>query len=172
VNWRIEWVLRMPDGYDHTYRTPAALVRVLLPPAASCETLLGLHPDLNNYLPVDITTNVRQTSWQPQLDTAWRFLLKWIESRGRRHYLTTTSDAFELLHAYEAMVIIARAQEADGDETGRWPKLEGKYEALAKEQRDTLVLGYDETDSGRATPGRRAAAQPPIFLTSRGRRVW
>lgn len=157
--WRVEWHLVMPDGFTHVFRNRAALVRVRLPQAATEADLLRLHPDLRSYLPAG------KTNWQDQLDVAHEYaIVAWLERMGRRPYLVIDVSALTALHTFETLAIIGHALGGDGDETNRWVKLAARYEAKAKEARDSIVLEYDETDSGQAATGRRTAGTSTVWL--------
>ncbi|NBV19951.1 hypothetical protein [Janthinobacterium sp.] len=169
--WRVEWSLTMPDGYVHLVRSSASLVRVRHTCPITDDDLTALHPDLDSYFPTG------QTTWQTQIDTVWEDAQGWLEARGRRPYLITDASALRPWIRYLALETVCRSLAGDGDENNKWARLADLYTGKAREERDTLTLEYDESDTGQSSATQRAAARPVVWLGQysngpRGTRSW
>ena len=164
--WRIEWSMLMPDGHTHVYRFGTALVRVRHACPVTDLDLLSRRPDIAHYYPTGFT------SWQTQIDAAWDDVQDWIEGKGKRAYLITSQDALRPWVRAHALSLVSAALAGDGAADNAWNKRADDYAAEAQRERDTLTLEYDESDTGQASPGRRSAMQPSVWLSrspSRGR---
>lgn len=164
--WRVEWSMLMPDGNTHVYGFGTALVRRRHACPVTDLDLLSRRPDLASYYPPGFT------SWQTQIDAAWDDAQDWLDGKGKRPYLITSQDALRPWVRAHALSLISSALAGDGVEDNAWTRRANDYAAEATALRDSLSLEYDESDSGQATPGRRSAAQPSVWLSRTPSSSW
>ena len=80
-DWRVEWVLTMPDGVAHTYRNEAGLVRCVPFPVLSEPALYRRCPALDPAGPAPIT---RASNYQDAIDDAWVSIRNRLDEAGQR----------------------------------------------------------------------------------------
>lgn len=155
--WRIEWVLTMPDGVDHTFVAEAGLVRCVPAPVISNQALYARVPALDPRGPGQPLT--KRQSYQTFIDDAWIRLRNDLDAMDRRVELVVSPQALREPH------LLLTLGGVFGDLAARNPAHQGqadgyiaRYEAALA--RAVLVLDTDADGvADTAVP-----ARPPVFL--------
>ena len=87
AGYRERWTLVMPDGHTHLFERGAAVTRSNLYPVVTDDDLLALYPDLNSYRPSSLS------SWQGQIDAAWKVIVGRLQGDRRWPYLIMEAEA-------------------------------------------------------------------------------
>lgn len=164
--WTVEWVLVMPDGFTHTFRRSAALVRRRIYPVITDGDLLRRHSDLATQRPASMA------SFQDFLDEAWVELVHRLRAQGSLAHLVMEPEALRFAHLFKTLELIFRdwSITASGDE--KWAHLATDYGQRFAEDWGRLQFRYDEDKTGAVDETTKRGAQPPVFLTSNGWASW
>jgi hypothetical protein len=99
--WQEEWSLVFSgDTVPYVVRRTAALARVALYPQVNENDFAALYPKLSTYKSGSVTT------YQPQIDEAWKQIMQRIIQGGRLPYLIRTPDALREAHLHLSLSIV------------------------------------------------------------------
>lgn len=162
MGWRIEWSLVMPDGFTHTVRQDASLVRVRLPIPISHVDLLARHSDLDDQ---------GVTDFDDYLEEAHFEVIARLEAKGRRPYLVMDASALRMVYLYTALAIVCGDYAGTGSAENSWRFDEEKYRNLAREAWAEVTFSYDEDDDGKEDGASRAGGTSVLWLGGAPRRT-
>ena len=99
--WQEEWSLTFTgDAVPYVVRRTAALARVALYPQVNENDFAAYYPKLATYKSGGVTT------YQPQIDEAWKQIMQRIIQGGRLPYLIRTPDALREAHMHMSLAIV------------------------------------------------------------------
>ncbi len=141
-----------------TFRNTGGIVRVHPSPPAHVGSILERRPNLNRRL-----AGLGQASWQPQLDSAWWALQRWLIAKGNRpNLLVEPSELLELHRAWSMWLIYdTLAENADEDEVLSGER--DRFEAALDRIRKTVTFRYADGDELQTADDPRSA-RGSVFL--------
>jgi hypothetical protein len=101
--WRVEWVLTMPDGVDHTVVNDAALCRAVPHPVVTEATLYQRVPALDPQHPACLTAHPDYTA---QLDEAWTQVQLRLLQDERRVELVLSPSSLREVHTLLTLALV------------------------------------------------------------------
>lgn len=157
--WRIEWVYTMPDGVERLHRQDAALVRCRpLPPATEAD----LYQRESSLDPSGTAPIHSASDFASKLQAAWVMIEHRLIEQGRRPWRVIGSSDLRRVHIAMTLALVfedfaTRLNLAYADKAR-------VYREEAASAWSAVRMAYDEGDSGRATPERRAGTTTSVWL--------
>jgi len=148
-------------GVAYSDRQRVVLVGQELRPRVSVDDLYPEQPDLR--LPARVPPG--QSTWQPQISSAWDEILQALTARQRQPWLAI--DAADL-YRWHLLLSLSRACGAIPTEAGsHYQEAASRYRAEARSAELALTIEYE------ASPGTSKAVGPCVIpLAPRGRPAW
>lgn len=140
------WRWSDQQGVAFKRRQAFDIVRQRLYPVITEDDLKAYVPNLDRLLPSVAGTKL-QTSWQPQLDAAFRALQERLLANGNRPHLILDPERLRLAHTLKALVLIADVLDTHsaGD---TWAAKRETWSADYEAHWKALRFEYDYTDDG------------------------
>ncbi len=156
--WRIEWVLTMDDGVEHTFVVEAALVRVVPSPVISDRSLYTRVPALNPKPPAGQPLTVYK-SFQGFIDDAWIRLRNDLDAMDNRVEIVTTPQRLREPHLLLTLSLIF------ADLAARNPAHRAESDRYAEQYKAALATAVVDRDTdGDGVADETRPVRPPVFL--------